>query len=150
MATQDDRQIYIHLDEPLKRQYRQYWDLKRDFSFTKETEIIKMAFEKETIDRGNYRTEEQVAVHLGLAGFPNPCPQRDKILDMAANYVKRCKIFGGRWILQNQWLEDVAENKEDAKCKPEPEPVEMYLWMEKFVNTTCRNVGSVETIKQRT
>jgi hypothetical protein len=150
MAVEGDRQIYLHLDEPLKREYRQYWDLKRDFSFTKETKIIKMAFEKESIDRGNYSTEEQIAVHLGLAGFPHPCAQRDKILNMAHNYVKRCKIFGGRWLLQNQWLEDVAEIKEDGERKPEPDVVEMFLWMDKFVNTTCRNVGSVETIKQRT
>ena len=150
MASEGDRQIYVALDEPLKREYRQFWDLKRDFSFTKETKIIKMTFEKESIDHGSYRTEEQIAVHLGLAGFPNPCAQRDKILSQAHNYVTRCKIFGGRWLLQNQWLEEVAESTEDAECKTTPDAVEMFLWMDKFVNTTCRNVGSVETIKQRT
>ena len=136
-ANEGDRTIYLHLDEPLKREYRQHWDLKRDYTFTKETKIIKMTFEKESVDRGLYRTEEQIAVHLGLAGFPMPGPERTRILKMANNYTKRCQIFGGRWLLQNQWLGDVAEETEMA------EAVEMFLWMEKMVTTTCRSDRSI-------
>lgn len=125
-ALDKDRDIYINLDEPLKKEYRQSWNLKRDYDFTRETKIITMTYQKECIDAGKYRTEEQIAVELGLAGYPHPGPQREKILKMANDYVTRCKIFGGRWLLQNQWLQE-----------------DMFLWMEKMVNSSCRKSWSM-------
>lgn len=125
-ASAKERQLYNDLDDPLKKEYRQCWNLKRDYDFTTESKIITMTYAKESIDRGLYRTEAQIAVELGLAGFPNPCPQRTAILDQARKYVLRCKVFGGRWLLENEWLEEG-----------------MFLWMEKMVRSSCKKSWSL-------
>ena len=51
---------YQDLDEPLKKEYRQKWSIKRDYDFTKETKIIKLEFSKEHVDQGTYLTEDLI------------------------------------------------------------------------------------------
>lgn len=64
--------------------------------------------------------EEQIAVALGLAGFPNDGPQRNKILQQAKNYCSRCHLYGGRWVSYHSWLD---------------EPV--FLFIRKMVTNSC-------------
>ena len=66
-------------------------------------------------------TQEQIAVELGLAGFPEDGPSRRKILQQASNYTQWCKTFGGRWLCFNSGIG--SEN---------------FLWIKKMVNSSCR------------
>ena len=111
-----ERDMYKDLDDPLKKEYRQCWNLKRDYQFTSETKIIQMTYEKESIEAGSYRTQDQIAVELGLPGYPMECAARTRILNLAGGYVGRCKIFGGRWLFQNEWLEDNGVKELFSRC----------------------------------
>ena len=111
-----ERDMYKDLDDPLKKEYRQCWNIKRDYQFTTETKIIQMTYEKESIDAGSYRTQDQIAVELGLPGYPMECAARTRILNLAGGYVGRCKIFGGRWLFQNEWLEDSGVKELFSRC----------------------------------
>lgn len=98
------KNIYDDLDDKLKKEYRQVWNLQRDFDFTTEKKRITLAYSKSSAELGSLMTREQIAVELGLAGYPTDGPERQKILDMAKNYTMRCYLFGGRWLKYNNWL----------------------------------------------
>ena len=59
-ATAEEKTLYQDLDEPLRKEYRQKWSIKRDYDFTKETKIIKLEFSKEHVDQGTYLTEDLI------------------------------------------------------------------------------------------
>ena len=59
-ATTEEKTLYQDLDEPLRKEYRQKWSIKRDYDFTKETKIIKLEFSKEHVDQGTYLTEDLI------------------------------------------------------------------------------------------
>ena len=69
------KKVYPALDEPLKLEMRQRWSLRNNFQFTAEKKIITISHGKREEDIGEYMTEEQIAVELGLGGFPSECDQ---------------------------------------------------------------------------
>lgn len=69
------KKVYPALDEPLKLEMRQRWSLRNNFQFTAEKKIITISHGKREDDIGEYMTEEQIAVELGLGGFPSECDQ---------------------------------------------------------------------------
>ena len=97
--------MYGDLSEPLRKEFRCTWGLKRDFQFTKEVKTISISFSKSESDAGEFMTQFQMAIALGLAGYPMPCPERDQILQMADRYMTIARSFGvGKFYQRNEWL----------------------------------------------
>ncbi len=50
-------------------------------------------------------TQTQLALDLGLAAFPNDCEERKDILKQRDAYWAKAMELGGRFAIENTWLE---------------------------------------------
>lgn len=87
--------------------------------------MITSSFAKEDIEKGEYVTEYQLAMKLGLAAFPTECKERTAILEQAARYCSMARDVGGKFVAQNSWL-----------------GAEQVLLVSKLLNSVCRKEWS--------
>jgi hypothetical protein len=82
---------------------------------------ITHSFAKSEIDEGTYLTRFQTALKLGLAAFPNPCPERDEIFRQTDSHLERCTEWGGKFIAYNTNLK-----------------AGVFLFMDRLIKTECK------------
>lgn len=84
------QEMYKDMSEPLKKEFRATWGIKRDWNFTKEVKTIRSDYSKSEADAGEFMTQYQVAMALGLAAFPQDCKERTHILSQAGRSSFAC------------------------------------------------------------
>ena len=97
--------VYPNLVPQLQLEFRQKWKLRNNFQFTSEKKVITMDHSKTEGDEGEYMTRTQLALDLGLAAFPNDCDERNDILKQRDAYWAKAVELGGRFAIDNTWLE---------------------------------------------
>ena len=100
--------------------------------FTSEKKVITLSYAKEDVDAGEMVTKYQLYVLLGLAAFPNDCPERRAIIQMGNQYIEMAISVGGRFVCTNAWLGNVHQ----------------VLFVKKLVNVICKKTW--EQVAQQT
>ena len=84
--------------------------------------VITSTFSKEEADNGEYLTIFQIAIELGLAGFPDPAsPERAEILKQARTYYDTATEVGGKFLAENTFLR-----------------TNQVLFIRRLLNVSCR------------